>query len=416
MSELTKFDGYLNDDGPAALVIREWLMPVEGPDGVLFPATFAAGDNFPGGYNIDTDPSGKNVCLIDSVGSQANRIEPIFAEEKYKHLVPQIVVKAGEKEVSILEAGHRAGDAIVRCSSLQQELHDSFKTLLKGDAAKLAKVAPTSLVFGVWDSRDTQAKLPRVIASTIRAFNVRKLTRSAQFNPATEFVNDKLLEEPTDKATKDAYAVRGFIHVPASASHGGIIADGGIRRDATLGLAALRLLHVGADTEKTLELRRYILGLALVAFTHNPSAYLRQGCLLVIDSSKPREFVEVHPTGERKPVTFTHDASLKYATVTAAAFGVGESKKVPFDTDRAKRDVKGEAAQGDKAKGKITAVDSAAKTFAIGKGPKKIEITTTDTTNYFEGETASSFATMVEIGKTVEVDLTNGVAVIVTRK
>ena len=133
--------------------------------------------------------------------------------------MPQIVVKAGEKKVNILEAGHRAGDAIVRCSELQKELQDAFKAVLKGNAEPLAKIAPTSLVFGVWDSRDTQAKLPRLVASTIRAFNVRKLTRSAQFNPATEFVNDKLLDEPADKATKDAYAERGFIHVPATGSH-----------------------------------------------------------------------------------------------------------------------------------------------------------------------------------------------------
>src|ERR1700730_9642244 len=124
MSHLKQFDHSLADDGPAALVIREHLMPAEGSDGVLFPATFAAGDNFPGGYNIDGDPHGTNVCLIDSVGSQANRIEPLFAKEKYTALIPQIVVKAGEKEVSILEAGHRAGDALVRCSGLQQELQD----------------------------------------------------------------------------------------------------------------------------------------------------------------------------------------------------------------------------------------------------------------------------------------------------
>ena len=80
-----------------------------------------------------------------------------------------------------------------------------------------------------------------------------------------------LREEPTDKATKDAYAARGFIHVPAAGSHGGIIATGGIRRDATLGLAALRLLFAGKDEQKTLALRRYILGLAQTAFTHNPS-------------------------------------------------------------------------------------------------------------------------------------------------
>src|SRR3954468_17448793 len=98
MSDLTTFDQWTTDDGPAALVIREPLMPVEGHDGVLFPATFAAGDGFPGGYNIDGDPEGTNVCLIDSVGSQANRIEPLFARENYRALVPQIVVKAGEKE------------------------------------------------------------------------------------------------------------------------------------------------------------------------------------------------------------------------------------------------------------------------------------------------------------------------------
>jgi CRISPR-associated protein Csb1 len=356
MSELTKFDHDLSDDGPAALVIREWLMPVEGPDGVLFPATFATGDKFPGGYNIDTFPDGRNVCLIDSVGSQANRIEPLFAEEKYKHLVPQIVVKAGEKEVNILEAGHRAGDAIVRCTALQQELQDAFKMVLKGDAERLGKIAPTSLVFGVWDSRDTQAKLPRIIASTIRAFNVRELTRSAQFNPATEYVNEKLLDEPADTATKDAYAERGFIHVPASGSHGGVIADGGIRRDATLGLAALRLLHAGKDTDKTRALQRYILGLSLVAFTYKPGGYLRQGCLLVLnpDRVKENEFVEVHSNGERKPASITHEDALKYATEAAKAFGVGESKTVEFDKERAKKDVKGEGDTKRKGKSRKT--------------------------------------------------------------
>src|SRR5688500_6904340 len=83
MSDATKFGHYRGGDGAAALAIRAWLMPVEGPDGVLFPSTYAAGDYFPGGYNIDGDPNGKNVCLIDSVGAQANRIEPLFAEDKY---------------------------------------------------------------------------------------------------------------------------------------------------------------------------------------------------------------------------------------------------------------------------------------------------------------------------------------------
>jgi len=78
----------------------------------------------------------------------------------------------------------------------------------------MAKIAPTSLVFGVWDSRDTQAKLPRLVASTIRAFDVQRLTRSAQFNPSADYIGLGLLEDTIDKKLKDAYAERGFILHP----------------------------------------------------------------------------------------------------------------------------------------------------------------------------------------------------------
>lgn len=350
MSEETKFDRYLNDDGAAALVIREHLMPVEGSDGVLFPATFAAGDGFPGGYNIDPPPTRDepwktpNVCLIDSVGSQANRIEPLFMQQKYQHLVPQIVIKAGEREVNILEAGHRAGDALVRCSELQKELQDAFRMVLAGDAEPLARIAPTSLVFGVWDSRDTQAKLPRLISSTVRAFDVQRLTRGAVYIPPVDYANmDVFTEEEKAKAegnSKSPLAQRGFVHNPASGSHGGVIAQGGIHRDAILGLAALRLLHGGNDEKKTLALRRYILGLSLVAFTSNVSSYLRQGCMLVLDPEKPGECVEVYPDGRRPSCAITHDEALAFATVAAEAFGVGESRTVAFEKAKAKADVK----------------------------------------------------------------------------
>jgi CRISPR-associated protein Csb1 len=347
MSEETKFDHYLNDDGPAALVIREYLVPVEGSDGVLFPATFAAGDGFAGGYNINQfgdEKEGKNVCLIDSVGSQANRIEPLFMQAKYKHLVPQVVIKAGEYAINILEAGHRAGDALVRCSELQKELQDAFKAVLAGNAEPLAKIAPTSLVFGVWDSRDTQAKLPRLVSSTIRAFDVQRLTRGAVYIPPVDYASmDVFSEEEKAKAegnNKSPLAQRGFVHNPASASHGGVIARGGVRRDATLGLAALRLLHVGGDQQKTQVLRRYILGLSLVAFTANVSGYLRQGCMLVLDPKRPREFVEVYSDGKRVPCPVTHDMALAFAADAAKAFKIGEDRTVAFDKAKAKADVK----------------------------------------------------------------------------
>ncbi len=345
--KLDAYDHYLADAGPAALVIREPLMAVEGTDGVVFPATYAAAENsrvFAGGYNIDEFADGSNICLIDSVGSQANRIEPIFDDRecdgRYAGLVPQLRVQAGDKEISITEAGHRAGDALVRCSELAAELHAAFQSVLKGDCFPLAKAAPTSLVFGVWDSRDTQAKLPRLMTSTIRAFNVRKLTRSAQFNPATEYIKDELLEDTKDKKLRDAYAERGFIHVPASGSHGGVIADGGVRRDATLSLSALRQTCRTADPQARLKMQRYILGLSLVAFTYPTTGYLRQGCNLVLNPDQPREFVEVHGSGERKDAKITHAEALEFAKAAAKDFGIGESKTVPFEKKLAKDDLK----------------------------------------------------------------------------
>jgi CRISPR-associated protein Csb1 len=346
-----KYDAWLTDGGPAALVIREHLMPVEGRDGVVFPATYAAGDGFAGGYNIDgpfgAQPAGENVCLVDSVGAQANRVEPEFAAKKYHGLVPNVTIKAGDHEVSILEAGHRAGDAILRCTALAKDLKAAFENVGRGDATSLAKIAPTSLVFGVWDSRETQIKLPRIVASTIRAFNVRELTRGAVYTPALDYAGlDVFSEEDKAKAEgnrKSPLAQRGFVHNPASGSHGGVIATGGIRRDSTLNLAALRLLRTGASDP--MPLRRYILGLSLVAFTH-PSAfvgYLRQGCTLVLDPDakpSPREFALVHPSGRRDALTLDHDNdAISFARAAADDFGVGANRSVDFSKDAAKGDV-----------------------------------------------------------------------------
>lgn len=345
MSELNEYDNWLTGDAAAAIVVREPLVSVEGADGVFFPATFAAAEDkrvFPGGYNIDPPEGDKNVCLVDSVGSQANRIEPIFAEPEYAGLVPQVVVTAGEKSINLLEAGHRAGDAIVRCTPLQKTLQEAFKSVLKGDATKMAKVAPTSLVFGVWDSRDTQAKLPRLVASTIRAFDVQKLTRSAQFNPAADYIGLGLLEDTTDKKLKDAYAERGFVHVPATGSHGGVIARGGIRRDTTFSLAALRLLAAGDDSNQTLKLRRYVLGLSLVVLTAPAQTYLRQGCNLVPDIDNPRKATLVNADGSREDLRLTHEQAIAFARLAAKEFGTGESQSVKFDPDLAKKDIAGD--------------------------------------------------------------------------
>jgi CRISPR-associated protein Csb1 len=236
--------------GPVAVVCKQKLLPVEGEGGVIFPPTYADI-----GYNIDVLSDGTKVATIDSVGSQANRLEPLFRaakpgqpENPLAKLVPQIDITYGnQKTVSILEAGHRLGDAVIRASELKDDARKAFNLFLDtGEASSLAKLAPTSLVFGVWDSRDTQAKLPRLVQSVIRAWDVDELRRSAQYNPALDYAAlDVFTEEDKQKSEGKAespLAQRGFVHVPATGAHGGVLARGPIERTITLNLVALRKL------------------------------------------------------------------------------------------------------------------------------------------------------------------------------
>jgi CRISPR-associated protein Csb1 len=324
-------DSWADDaNGPVALCLTQRWLPVEGKDAVLFPPTYADI-----GYNIDVLADGTKVATIDSVGSQANRIEPIFkaapsAREAnpLADLVPQIDIEYGEgRTISLLEAGHRLGDVLVRCTELAEQAKAAFQRFLdQGDASGIATLSPTSLVFGVWDSRDTSAKLPRILRSEMRAKDVEVLKRSAQYHPALDYEELGVFKPEERKKSKDALSERGFLDVPAVGSHGGIIAKGPIERSLTLNLIALRRL----DGEKGDKLRRYILGLALVAATAPLDGFLRQGCLLTPDPDHPSNW---------EAVSRDHGAAVEYAKSTASAFGKGPDRHVKFEPKRAKADV-----------------------------------------------------------------------------
>lgn len=331
--------------GPVALHLKQTYVPVEGEGSVIFPPTYADI-----GYNIDTLSDGTNVATIDSVGAQANRIEPIFKEPPFAELVPQIeIVYGNEKTLNILDAGHRLGDALIRCVAvdegdgfdLRQTAHKAFEALQdRNDASEIAKLSPTSLVFGAWDSRDTQAKLPRIVQSVVRAWDVSELTRSAQYNPSVDYaaldVFSDAEKEKQEGDPKSALAKRGFVHVPAGKTHGGVVARGPIRRDVTVNLVALRRL--GGDNGQAL--RRYVLGLSLVAATAPLDAFLRQGCMIVPDPDAPADWSLVDRTGGRTSVALSEQAALGYAAEAAQSFGVGRSRKLAFSKERAREDAR----------------------------------------------------------------------------
>lgn len=348
---------FANDPaGPVGLTLRQKLLPVEGPDAVIFPPTYAFSASHAGPpYNLDPLSDGTKVATIDSVGAQANRLEPLFkraedgaVENRLAGLVPQVTIEHDRGSVSILDAGHRLGDALIRSTDLGAEAKEAFLAYLDtADASAIAKLAPTSLVFGVWDSRETGAKLPRILQSVIRAWDIDPLTRSAQYNPPVDYsALGVFSEDEKEKAeaeaeraggkTRNPRAERGFVHVPAPEQHGGILVHGDIRRDMTINLIALRRLR-GADGSV---LRRYVLGLALAAATAPLDGFLRQGCLLTPDPDRTALWEIVGRDGVREKLTLDEETALVFAQRAADGFGVGKERSVKFDKALAKSDVK----------------------------------------------------------------------------
>lgn len=309
-------DAWATDlNGPVALHLKQKLVPVEGEGGVIFPPSYADI-----GYNIDTLSDGTRVATIDSVGSQANRMEPIFkapADAKRDDwLVPQIEIVLHEKDGdnphrekrSIFDLAHRSADAVVLASpTLSIAIANAFEALRQtGDAGPLCTLAPTSLVFGVWDSRGgTGEKRPRLVRAIIRAWDVEPLHAAAQFNSVWKALDeDQQAElEKEAKKQKTKLSEKGLADAPAtfrkvgqSAAKylhefrdgvpnperrvlGGVLTNGRIEREVTVNLVALRGLR-GKDVEETKQIRKYLLGLSLLAATAEIDLFLREGCHL----------------------------------------------------------------------------------------------------------------------------------------
>jgi CRISPR-associated protein Csb1 len=349
MTTLTKeiLTNWANDSAaPVALHMKQKLISVECINDddrcIIYPPTYADI-----GYNIDTLSNGTKVALVDSVGSQANRMEPIFkstSERPEDWLVPQIQIALGKdtKEakatrLSLLDLAHRGADAVVQSSGqLAKDVRAAFAKLREtGDAAPLCAIAPTSLLFGVWDSRGSSSeKRPRLIRSVIRAWDVEVLHAAAQFNSVWKELDEKQRKELQDEAKKQKkkLSVKGFADAPAifrdtkAAQYvegspnpearvlGGVLVKGGIERTVTINLVALRGLQC-SDEGDTKSLRTYLLSLALIAATAEMDLFLREGCHLRYTGDD--KWVFVPRRGKTDEVNLASDAAGKIFTSVA---------------------------------------------------------------------------------------------------
>jgi CRISPR-associated protein Csb1 len=353
-----------NPAGPVALHLRQKLVPVEGEGGVIFPPTYADI-----GYNIDVLADGSHVALIDSVGSQANRLEPIFkilTDVEGNHLVPQIEIvlqhTEGEnphtEKRSILDLAHRSADAVVQSApTISTEVSKAFQALRRtGNAGPLCALAPTSLVFGAWDSRGgTGEKLPRLVRSVVRAWDVEPLHSAAQFNSIWKALDqDQRAElEKESKKQKTKLSEKGLADAPAVFRRaeripqyrdgapnpearvlGGVLVNGRIERNVTVNLIALRGLR-GENPEETKAIQKYLLGLSLLAATEEIDLYLREGCHLRYADED--EWNQVPRRGDPTPVDLASSDAKRtiydYACKAAEHFRPSWPERLEHDFD-----------------------------------------------------------------------------------
>ena len=254
--------------------------PAGGPGDKVFPPTYEGG-KYATEERIDPATGEVRPCvLLDSVQSQANRMELALLEayRAGKMQLPMIVTRFDQDEllskftVTSLEAPHRAADALFRDSLLNGVIFrksDKGRILDVADvrnATGLFGICPTALVFGLWDSTGPRggqgAKFQRALVSEIVGYDaVAGVKTASRIDPAQIILGaGPLYERKSDMETDvprwtlNSNEGRGKFKKtgkPSEAIHGNIrptISDGGFtlsraRQTTTLSLAVLRRLR-----------------------------------------------------------------------------------------------------------------------------------------------------------------------------
>ena len=289
----------IGDEDLVALTYRQVLEPVEGRAAPVHPPTYpvprgkrAREDERRAEYAINEIGNGVWICELDTAQSQANRMEASYGGE-LRDIIPRHVVEAGGHRADLTELPHRIADAAIRATGLAGEIRGCFEAFAGDDASPMARLAPTSLVYGVWDSRGTRVSVRRAIESRIEANDIVVCARSAQYTAVFGQAELGLTNTEWRKGSK-----AGFGPSPATGRPGGIRERGVIVRLATVVLDVLRGYRMGDGSEV---LACYLLGLALGGLVTGGRRYrLRSGCDLV--PAGAAAWQAVYANGERRVV------------------------------------------------------------------------------------------------------------------
>ena len=332
------------------------LQPVGGAGDRIFPPTYPAAQRGEAPRHVferrRVDGREAWCVLIDSVQSQANRLEEVLlaAAERDGLPLPYVTVdfrNAGLdplERITSLDAPHRVYDAILRDSLrddepfMQSKAGRRLAEATAADATALLEISPTALLFGAWHSQGEGgglgAKFPRALVSEIMGIDapvdeVVANQRTGETEPRTAGQRTGSRIDPlgvqknvkiyrsaqddkdwTPRETKAARNQAGPILFsrkrgdkagkPSVINHGNVtpsveplgVTCAYAEHRAVITLAGLRRLRFGSDARDAAG-RALIAALGLVALAEQDARgyALRSRCDLVCDGRAPLELV-----------------------------------------------------------------------------------------------------------------------------
>lgn len=248
----------------AAFRSRARLQPAGGEGDKVFPPTYSGAVYATEKRRLPDFDVPVDCVLLDSVQSQANRIEEALqdAVDEGRLQIPVIEVdfsdipllEPGQKgdglyepigRVTSLEAPHRVADAILRDSELDGQ---SFRETPQGrqigqaslrNATPLFEICPTALLLGLWDSTGPKGglgtKFQRTLVSEIIGVNASYGTKTSSRIDPLGIRKDaaQIYETPdrswtlsSEEAAKDKNKkpiLKGKDGKPSEANHGNIV-------------------------------------------------------------------------------------------------------------------------------------------------------------------------------------------------
>lgn len=312
--------------GASVLTSVTDLVPAGGSLAGVAPARFVRGNDATYAYEDRFDGEKEEsvkVVLIDSKGSQANRVEAALAQgigdgHPQLKLTPRIELRyPGRDPISCLELPHRAWEGHLRAGTVEGTplvKHPAYveaRNVTAANARPLLELSAASVGFGSWDAsrRKDQVRfrsplvgeIVGVLAAPDAPPPLRGGARVDDISPSVRLTPDnfervldrqqhelsganleklrKAVSEARKKKTLISAAALGLGNIPPSLDSLGLVSCRKIVRHHVLSFAALRQLRFGLGYDGDVSVRAMIAAWVLTGLAYSDAELnLRANC------------------------------------------------------------------------------------------------------------------------------------------